>query len=206
MAGLDDWKRWVVYQIYPRSFCDGSGDGVGDLRGIIQTLDHLAILGVDVVWLSPVYRSPIDDNGYDISDYQDIDRCSARSPIAKRWSPRARPRHPPGDGPRRQPHLRRAPLVRRVARAAPPPSATGLVATAAAPTRPARRRGPNNSESAFGGSAWEYDDARGAYYLHLFSPKQPDLNWEMPRPAACTSMMRSSLDRGVDGFRMDVMN
>ncbi len=73
MAGQDDWKRWVVYQIYPRSFADANGDGVGDLRGIIEHVDHLDRLGVDVVWLSPVYRSPMDDNGYDISDYRDVD-------------------------------------------------------------------------------------------------------------------------------------
>ena len=73
MAGQDDWKRWVVYQIYPRSFADANGDGVGDLRGIIEHVDHLDRLGVDVVWLSPIYRSPMDDNGYDISDYRDVD-------------------------------------------------------------------------------------------------------------------------------------
>ena len=73
MAGQDDWKRWVVYQIYPRSFADANGDGVGDLRGIIEHVDRLGRLGVDVVWLSPVYRSPMDDNGYDISDYRDVD-------------------------------------------------------------------------------------------------------------------------------------
>ena len=110
-----DWRRWVVYQIYPRSFADSDGDGVGDLRGIIGHVDYLHRLGVDVVWLSPVYRSPMDDNGYDISDYTDIDPLfGTLADLDELIARAARPRHEAGHGPGGQPHLRRAPLVRRV--------------------------------------------------------------------------------------------
>ena len=199
MSAAPWWQSAVVYQIYPRTFADADGDGIGDLPGITARLDYLAELGVDVLWLSPIYPSPQDDAGYDISDYQgdrpDV-RHAGRLRRAARRRPRARDeaRH----GPRRQPHVRRASVVRRVARrAATTPSATGTGGGAR----------PNNWRSFFSGSAWELDPATGEHYLHLFSRKQPDLNWENPEVReAVYAMMRWWLDRGVDGFRMDVIN
>jgi len=204
------WKRAVVYQIYPRSFADADGDGMGDLRGVIDHLDHLAELGVDVLWLSPIYRSPQDDNGYDISDYQDIDPlfgdlkdfdellAAAHSKKMKLimdlvvnhssdehpWFVESRSGK---DNPKRDWYWWR-------------PAREGME-----PGTPGAE--PTNWGSAFGGPAWEYDKATGEYYLHLFSPKQPDLNWENPEVReAVYAMMRWWLDRGVDGFRMDVIN
>jgi oligo-1,6-glucosidase len=204
------WTRAVVYQIYPRSFQDSDGDGVGDLRGIISRLDHLSALGVDVVWLSPIYRSPQDDNGYDISDYQDVDpsfgtladldeliaglhergmkllmdlvvnHTSDEHPwfLESRSGP---------DSPKRDWYWWRPPR-------------DGM-----APGQPGAE--PTNWHSFFSGSTWELDEASGEYYLHLFSRKQPDLNWENPEVRqAVYAMMRWWLDRGVDGFRMDVIN
>lgn len=209
-AGREWFKSAVVYQIYPRSFADSDGDGVGDLRGILGRLDYLRNLGVDVVWLSPVYRSPQDDNGYDISDYRDIDpvfgdlgtldellaglhdrgmklvmdlvvnHTSDEHP----WFVESRSSK---DNPKRDWYWWRAP------RDGAEPAAPGAE--------------PNNWGSAFSGPAWEYDAASGEYYLHLFSKKQPDLNWENPEVrAAVYDMMNWWLDRGVDGFRMDVIN
>ena len=204
------WRSAVVYQVYPRSFADGDGDGVGDLTGLRSRLDHLQDLGVDVVWLSPVHRSPMDDNGYDISDYQDVEpvfgtladldalladlhgrgmrlvmdlvvnHTSDEHPwfVASRSGP---------DDPKRDWYWWRPPREGRA------PGAPGAE--------------PNNWRSAFSGSAWDLDEASGEYYLHLFSRKQPDLNWENPEVrAAVHAMMRWWLDRGVDGFRMDVIN
>jgi oligo-1,6-glucosidase len=186
------WTSAVVYQIYPRSFADASGDGIGDLAGISAHLDHLAELGVDVVWLSPIYPSPQDDAGYDISDYQDID--STFGTLAEFDDLLARL------------HERGMKLV------------MDLVVNHTSDEHPwfrdpakrdwyIWRAKPNNWRSAFSGSAWEYDEASGEYYLHLFSRKQPDLNWENPEVRqAIYAMMRWWLDRGVDGFRMDVIN
>lgn len=204
------WTRAVVYQIYPRSFQDSDGDGVGDLRGIISRLDHLSALGVDVVWLSPIYRSPQDDNGYDISDYQDVDPSFGTladldeliAALHERgmkllmdlvvnhtsdehpWFVESR-RGP--DSPKRDWYWWRPPRA-------------GM-----APGQPGAE--PTNWHSFFSGSTWELDEASGEYYLHLFSRKQPDLNWENPEVRqAVYAMMRWWLDRGVDGFRMDVIN
>ena len=202
------WKSAVVYQIYPRSFADSDGDGIGDLGGVIERLDHLHDLGVDVLWLSPICRSPQADNGYDISDYQDIDPVfGTLEQFDELLAGAARARHEAGDGPGRQPHLRRAPVVRRVAVVAGQPEAR-LVRLARCPRRRAGATGePNNWGSFFSGPAWTYDEATGQYYLHLFDRKQPDLNWENPEVrAAVHAMMRWWLDRGVDGFRMDVIN
>jgi oligo-1,6-glucosidase len=206
----DWWRSAVVYQVYPRSFADSDGDGIGDLRGLIDRLDHLELLGVDVVWLSPIYPSPQDDAGYDISDYQDVDpvfgtlddldelvaalhergmrlmmdlvvnHTSDEHPwfVASRSSP---------DDPKRDWYWWRPP---RAGMSAGDPGAE-----------------PTNWESFFSGSTWELDAASGEYYLHLFSRKQPDLNWENPEVReAVYAMMRWWLDRGVDGFRMDVIN
>jgi oligo-1,6-glucosidase len=204
------WKKSVVYQIYPRSFADSDGDGMGDLRGIIDHLDHLAELGVDVLWLSPVYPSPQDDNGYDISDYQDIeplfgdlatfdellagaharnmkiimDLVVNHSSDEHRWFQESRSA---------KDHPRRDWYWWRPARPGMEPGAPGAE--------------PTNWGSVFGGPAWEFDEKTGEYYLHLFSRKQPDLNWENPEVRqAVHAMMRWWLDRGVDGFRMDVIN
>ena len=204
------WKTAVVYQIYPRSFADSNGDGVGDLPGILARLDYLAWLGVDVLWLSPVYPSPQDDAGYDISDYQDIDPVfgtlgdfdALLAAVHERemrlvmdlvvnhtsdehpWFVDARAG--PGSAKRDWYWFR------------PPREGMAAGAPGAEPT---------NWGSAFSGSAWELDESSGEYFLHLFSRKQPDLNWENPAVReAVYAMMRWWLDRGVDGFRMDVVN
>jgi oligo-1,6-glucosidase len=208
---LDEpWRRWVVYQVYPRSFADSNGDGVGDLPGVLAHLDHLQRLGVDVVWMSPVYRSPMDDNGYDISDYTDIDplfgtladldeliaalhargmrlvmdlvvnHTSDEHP----WFTESRSSR---DNPKRDWYWWRD------ARPGTTPGTPGAE--------------PTNWESFFSGPCWAWDEAAGQYYLHLFSRKQPDLNWENPEVRqAIYAMMRWWLDRGVDGFRMDVID
>ena len=196
------WKEAVVYQIYPRSFADANGDGIGDLPGIIGKLDYLAELGVDVLWLNPIYPSPNDDNGYDIADYRGIhpdfgtraDFAALLAAVHRRgmrlvmdlvvnhtsdehpWFAAARSAR---DNPQRDWYI----------------------------WRPGRGEGPpNNWRSAFGGSAWEYDAASGEYYLHLFSRKQPDLNWDNPAVRReIYAMMRWWLDQGIDGFRMDVI-
>ena len=204
------WHSAVVYQIYPRSFADADSDGMGDLRGIIDHLDHIAGLGVDVIWLSPVYPSPQDDNGYDISDYQGIDPAFGdladfdellagvharglklimdlvvnHSSDEHPWFVQSRSAK---DDPKRDWYWWRP------ARAGMQPGTPGAE--------------PTNWGAAFGGPAWEYDPATGEYYLHLFSRKQPDLNWENPEVReAVYAMMNWWLDRGVDGFRMDVIN
>jgi oligo-1,6-glucosidase len=197
------WKQSVVYQIYPRSFCDSNGDGIGDLAGITSKLDHLQRLGVDVVWLSPVYKSPNDDNGYDISDYRDImdefgtmadfetmlaamhargirlmmDLVVNHTSDEHAWFRQARTSR---DNPYHDYYIWR---------------------------EPREGREPNNWEAAFSGSAWEWNEATGEYYLHMFSKKQPDLNWENPKVRAeVFEMMHFWLAKGVDGFRMDVIN
>jgi oligo-1,6-glucosidase len=197
-------QRAVVYQIYPRSFADSNGDGIGDLPGITAHLDHLQALGVDVVWLSPIYASPQDDNGYDISDYRaiapefgtmaDFDAMLAamhargiklmmdlvvnHSSDEHAWFQQARTSR---DNPFHDHYIWAEPR----ADGAP----------------------PTNWESVFSGSAWEWNEATGEYYLHMFSRKQPDLNWENPAVRQeVHALMRFWLDKGVDGFRMDVIN
>jgi oligo-1,6-glucosidase len=204
------WTSAVVYQVYPRSFQDSDGDGIGDLGGILARLDHLLDLGVDVLWLSPVYPSPQADNGYDISDYQGIDPmfgCLAQLDelIAELH--------------RRGMRLLMDLVVNHTSAEHP-----WFVESRSGPDspkrdwywwRPARagmRAGepgaePTNWQSFFSGSTWELDEASGEYYLHLFDRSQPDLNWENPQVrTAIYDMMRWWLDRGVDGFRMDVIN
>jgi oligo-1,6-glucosidase len=204
------WRRAVVYQVYPRSFADSNGDGIGDLPGLLSRLDYLASLGVDAVWISPFYRSPQDDNGYDISDYQDVDpmfgtladvdaliaglhergmkliidvvlnHTSDEHP----WFTESRSSK---DSPKRDWYWWRP------ARDGLPPGSPGAE--------------PTNWRSFFSPSAWQLDEATGEYYLHLFSVSQPDLNWENPEVrGALYGMLRWWLDRGVDGFRMDVIN
>ena len=181
----DWWRTAVVYQVYPRSFADSDGDGVGDLPGITSHLDHLERLGIDVLWLSPVYRSPMDDNGYDISDYQDVDPlfgtladldaliagCHARGIrlVMDLVVNHTSDEHPwfvesrDPASPKRDWYWWRPP------RPGHEPGTPGAE--------------PNNWESVFSGPAWQLDEASGEYYLHLFSRKQPDLNWENPRGA-----------------------
>ena len=203
------WSSSVVYQVYPRSFADSDGDGYGDVRGIIDHLDHIAGLGVDVVWLSPIFASPQDDNGYDIADYQAIDPMFGTLADVDELTEAV--------------HARGMKLVMDLVVNHTSDEHAWFVESRdpASPKRdwyfwrPARDgfepgtpgAEPTNWGSFFGGSAWEYDEASGEYYLHLFSRKQPDLNWENPEVRqAVYAMMRWWVDRGVDGFRMDVIN
>ncbi|GAA4273074.1 alpha-glucosidase [Aquimarina gracilis] len=200
---LSWFKKGTIYQIYPRSFNDSNNDGIGDLRGIIEKLDYLQKLNVDILWLSPIFSSPNDDNGYDISDYCSImpefgsmddfdellekthekgmrlilDLVANHCSDEHEWFEHAKKSK---NSPYRDYfHWRK-------------PSANGGP--------------PNNWKSFFGGSAWEYDEASGEYYLHLFTRKQPDLNWENPKVREeIYNAMRFWLDKGVDGFRMDVI-
>jgi oligo-1,6-glucosidase len=204
------WQSAVVYQIYPRSFCDAGGDGIGDLPGIITRLDYLQRLGVDVLWLSPMFPSPQDDAGYDISDYQNVDPVFGSLTDFDRLLAEVHRRdmklvldlvvnHTSDEHPWFQ-QSRRAPDDPKRDWYWWRPPRPGM--TAGAPGAE-----PSNWGSAFSGSAWQFDEASGEYYLHLFSRKQPDLNWENPEVrAAVYAMMRWWLDRGVDGFRMDVIN
>lgn len=196
------WKESVVYQIYPRSFQDSNGDGVGDLRGVIERLDYLQELGIDVIWICPVYDSPNDDNGYDIRDYQDIlsefgtladmdellaqakargirivmDLVANHTSDEHAWFAQSRSSI---DNPKRDWYIWK-------------------------PGRDGRE--PTNWESVFGGSVWEYDAASGEYYFHAFSKKQPDLNWENPEVRqAIYRMMEWWIERGVAGFRVDAI-
>ncbi|HIX18719.1 MAG TPA: alpha-glucosidase [Candidatus Gemmiger faecavium] len=197
------WKESVIYQVYPRSFCDSNGDGIGDLKGIASKLDYLQELGINVIWLSPVYRSPNDDNGYDISDYQaimedfgtmeDFDDLLAQAHAhgikivmdlvvnhtsdEHAWFIESRSSR---DNPKRDYYIWR---------------------------EPRDGKEPNNWGSFFSGPAWEFDKTTGMYYLHCFSKKQPDLNWENPEVRdQVFKMMTWWCDKGIDGFRMDVIS
>lgn len=197
------WQETTVYQVYPRSFKDSNGDGIGDLQGIISRLDYLQNLGIGAIWLSPVYRSPNDDNGYDISDYQNImkefgtmnDMDELISEAKKRnirivmdlvvnhtsdehkWFIESKKSK---DNPYRDFYIWRDPKDGGV---------------------------PNKLESSFSGSAWQFDEKTGQYYLHLFSKKQPDLNWENEKVRqAVYKMMNFWIDKGIGGFRMDVID
>lgn len=206
------WKTATVYEIYPRSFKDSNADGIGDLQGIISKVDYLVDLGVEIVWLSPIYASPQDDNGYDISNYQEIDETFGtlsdfdelvealhsrglkimmdlvvnHTSDEHEWFKQSASSK---DNPRRDWYIWRDPK-----------EVAGL--------KPGERgTEPNNWESAFSGSAWQYDEQSKQFYLHLFSRKQPDLNWENEAVrSAIYEMMRWWIRRGVDGFRMDVIN
>ncbi|MCV2490929.1 alpha-glucosidase [Geodermatophilus sp. YIM 151500] len=204
------WTSAVVYQVYPRSFQDSDDDGVGDLGGVLRRLDHLADLGVDVLWLSPVYPSPQADNGYDISDYRDVDPLfgsleqldeliAALHAHGMKLVMDLVVNHTSDEHPWFQDSRASRTSAKRDWYWWRPPRA-GM-----APGAPGAE--PTNWHSIFSGSAWQLDEATGEYYLHLFDRKQPDLNWENPRVRrAVYDMMRWWLDRGVDGFRMDVIN
>ncbi|WP_123024208.1 alpha-glucosidase [Mycolicibacterium stellerae] len=197
------WKSAVVYQIYPRSFADSNGDGFGDLGGIVGRLDYLRALGVDVIWLSPIYRSPQADNGYDISDYRDIDPLFGT--LAEFDALLAKV-HDLGM------KVVMDLVVNHTSDEHPwfveSRSSRGTAKRDWYIWRDARDGAePNNWGSLFGGSAWEWEQTTGQYYLHLFDRKQPDLNWENPQVRkAVHDLMVWWLDRGVDGFRMDVIN
>ncbi|WML57627.1 alpha-glucosidase [Neobacillus sp. PS2-9] len=197
------WKKSVVYQIYPRSFMDSNGDGIGDIQGIIQKLDYLKLLGVDVIWLSPVYDSPNDDNGYDIRDYQKImEEFGTMADFDQMLE---------------EVHKRDMKLVMDLVVNHTSDEHEWFVQSKQSKDNPYRdyyiwREGkdgkePNNWGSFFSGPAWDYDEATKEYYLHLFAKKQPDLNWEHPAlREEVYRMMRFWLDKGIDGFRMDVIN
>ncbi len=206
-ASVPWWERAVIYQIYPRSFQDSDGDGVGDLRGIEQRLDYLVELGIDAIWLSPIFPSPMADFGYDVADYCGIDPLFGNLEYFDRLLAAAHQRglkllldlvpnhssdqHPwflesrsSRDSPKRDWYIWRDPV----------PGAKG------------ERLPPNNWISDFGGSAWEWDEATGQYYLHAFLKEQPDLNWRNPEVrAAMLDVIRFWFDPGVDGFRIDVL-
>ncbi|WP_251548784.1 glycoside hydrolase family 13 protein [Neobacillus muris] len=197
------WKKSVAYQIYPRSFMDANGDGIGDILGIISKLDYLKDLGIDVIWVCPMYQSPNDDNGYDISSYQEImaefgtmddfDRLLAEI------------------------HHRGMKLILDLVINHTSDEHPWFIESRSAKDSPKRdwyiwRDGkdgkePNNWESIFGGPAWEYDEETNQYYLHLFSKKQPDLNWENRQVRmALYDMVNWWLDKGIDGFRVDAIS
>ncbi len=198
------YKDAVVYQIYPRSFCDGNGDGIGDIRGIISKLDYIKSIGVDAVWLSPVYKSPNDDNGYDISDYKDImDEFGTLDD----WKEML-------DGM----HARGIKLIMDLVVNHTSDEHVWFVQSRNKDSkyrdyyiwRKGRgkdgKKPPNNWTSNFVGPAWEYDEQSGEWYLHLFSKKQPDLNWENPElRQEIADMCNFWFDLGVDGFRCDVI-
>jgi oligo-1,6-glucosidase len=197
------WRSAVVYQVYPRSFADSDGDGVGDLGGLIAHLDHIRDLGADVIWLSPVYRSPQADMGYDISDYQDIDPLFG---TLEQFDALLAGVHERGM------RLLMDLVVNHTSDEHPwfveSRSSRDSAKRDWYIWRDARDGAePNNWGSFFSGSAWQLDEGTGQYYLHLFDRKQPDLNWANPDVRhAVHAMMRWWLDRGVDGFRMDVVN
>jgi oligo-1,6-glucosidase len=198
------WKEAVIYQIYPRSFMDSNGDGIGDLKGITSRLDYLKYLGVNVIWLSPVYQSPNDDNGYDISDYRDImDEFGTMEDFDEMLA---------------QAHKRGIRIVMDLVVNHTSDEHKWFMESRKSKDNPYRdyyiwREGkedgsaPNNWGACFGGPAWEHDDETDMYYLHLFSKKQPDLNWENPKVREeVFDMMTWWCDKGIDGFRMDVIS
>ncbi len=199
------YKDAVVYQIYPRSFCDSNGDGIGDLRGIISKLDYIKDLSVDAVWLSPIYKSPNDDNGYDISDYTDImDEFGTLDDFKELLEGL---------------HSRGIKLIMDLVANHTSDEHYWFRESKKSVDNPYRdyyiwRKGrgkdgkkpPNNWTSSFGGKAWEYDETTGEWYLHLFSRKQPDLNWENPKVRQeIADICNYWMDMGVDGFRCDVI-
>jgi alpha-glucosidase len=197
------WKEAVAYQVYPRSFMDSNGDGIGDLQGMISKLDYLKDLGIDVIWICPMYKSPNDDNGYDISDYQDImDEFGTMEDFDQLLA---------------ETHKRGMKLIIDLVINHSSDEHQWFIESRESMDSPKRdwyiwRDGkdgaePNNWESIFGGSAWEYDEKTGQYFLHIFSRKQPDLNWENKEVrTALYDMINWWLDKGIDGFRVDAIS
>lgn len=198
------WKNAVVYQIYPRSFKDSNGDGIGDLQGIYEKLDYLAELGIDVIWMSPVYKSPNDDNGYDISDYQDIMDDFGTMDDFDRVLAKA--------------HSLNIKIMMDLVVNHTSDEHKWFIESKKSKDNPYHdyymwadpdKNGnpPNRWESCFSGSAWEYVESVGQFYLHSFSRKQPDLNWDNPKVRdEVFKMMTWWCDKGIDGFRMDVIS
>lgn len=197
------WKEAVGYQIYPRSFQDSNGDGIGDLQGVIQRLDYIKDLGIDVIWICPMYKSPNDDNGYDISDYQDIMEDFGTMEDF--------------DLLLKEVHKRDMKLIIDLVLNHTSDEHQWFIESRSSKEDPKRdwyiwRDGksgkePNNWESIFGGSAWEYDKKTDQYYLHVFSTKQPDVNWENPDVReALYDTVNWWLDKGIDGFRIDAIS
>ena len=197
------WKDGVIYQIYPRSFYDSNGDGIGDIRGIIEKIDYLEYLGIDAVWLSPINRSPMDDFGYDIKDYRRIESIFGTEAdfdeLIKTF------------------HAKNIKIIFDLVMNHTSSSHLWFVESRSSKTNPKRdwyiwkksRRGkyPNNWRAAFGGRAWEYDKITGEYYLHSFLKQQPDINWRNNELRdAVFDDIKFWLDRGIDGFRLDVVN
>ena len=199
------WRGAVIYQIYPRSFLDTDGDGVGDLPGIIERLDYVASLGVDAIWISPFFKSPMADFGYDIADYRDVDPLFGTLDDFDRAAGQGAFARPQGDDrPGAQPHFGRARLVQGEPREPRQrASADWYVWADAKPDGTP----PNNWLSMFGGVAWRWEPRRGQYYLHNFLSSQPDLNFHNPAVRAATlDNVKFWLDRGVDGLRLDAIN
>lgn len=197
------WKEAVGYQVYPRSFQDSNGDGFGDLQGMIQRLDYLKDLGIDFIWICPMYKSPLDDNGYDISDYQEIlEDFGTMADFNELLE---------------EVHKRGMRLIIDLVLNHTSDEHPWFIESRSSNDNPKRdwyiwrdgKKGqePNNWESIFGGSAWEYDDKTKQYFLHVFSQRQPDLNWENPEVrTALYDMVNWWLDKGVDGFRIDAIS
>ena len=197
------WKEAVGYQIYPRSFKDSNGDGIGDLKGITSKLDYLKDLGIDVIWICPMYKSPNDDNGYDISDYQDImDDFGTMNDFDELLE---------------EVHKRDMKLIIDLVVNHTSDEHKWFIESKSSKDNPKRdwyiwREGkegnePNNWESIFKGSAWEFDENTEEYFLHLFTKRQPDLNWENKElREAVYSMINWWLDKGIDGFRVDAIS
>lgn len=197
------WKEGVVYQIYPRSFYDSDNDGVGDIQGIIKKLDYIKSLGVDIIWLCPVYKSPNDDNGYDISDYYGImDEFGTMADFDELLAEMKK---------------RGLRLVMDLVANHTSDEHSWFLESRKDQTNDKRDyyiwkdgdgdKEPNNWLSFFSGSAWKKDELTGQYYLHLFTKKQPDLNWENPNVRQeVYKVMKYWLDKGIDGFRMDVIS
>ena len=203
MRGKNWWKKAVVYQIYPRSFKDSTGSGVGDIRGIIEKLDYLQKLGIDAIWLSPVCRSPQDDNGYDISDYQDIDPLFGTLSDMEELISEAKARnigiivdlvlnHSSDEHP----------WFKEARKSKDNPYHDYYIFKDGV-----EGELPNDMCSVFGGPAWEWVPELGQYFFHQFSPKQPDLNWENPKVRKeIFDMINWWIDKGVEGFRLDVID
>lgn len=197
------WKEAVAYQVYPRSFKDSNGDGIGDLKGVTVKLDYLKELGIDVIWLSPMYKSPNDDNGYDISDYQDImDEFGTMADFDELLG---------------EIHKRGMKLILDLVINHTSDEHSWFIESRSSKDNPKRDwyiwrdgkngREPNNWESIFSGPAWKYDEATDQYFMHIFSTRQPDLNWENPEVRnALETMVNWWLEKGIDGFRVDAIS
>lgn len=197
------WKESVAYQVYPRSFMDSNGDGIGDLKGVTAKLDYLKELGIDVIWLSPMYKSPNDDNGYDISDYQDImEEFGTMADFDELL-----------DGV----HQRGMKLILDLVINHTSDEHPWFIESRSSKDNPKRDwyiwrdgkdgKAPNNWESIFSGPAWKYDKETKQYFMHIFSARQPDLNWENPEVRnALATMVNWWLEKGIDGFRVDAIS